>query len=90
MPLSEFHHEVVCAEQVGGARQHCGFARADLYEILRFGKHLDQFSGHRPQQDDITVLIVERHDQFTPLARISLAVATALVAGAAALAWSLA
>ena len=39
-------------------------------------------------QDDITVLIIERHDQFTPLARISLAVATALVAGVAALAWS--
>jgi serine/threonine protein phosphatase PrpC len=41
-------------------------------------------------EDDITVLIVERHDQFTPLARITLAAATALAAGAAALAWSLA
>ncbi len=41
-------------------------------------------------QDDITVLIVERRDRFTPLAWITLAVAIALTAGASALAWSLA
>ena len=41
-------------------------------------------------QDDITVLIVQRRDRLTWLTRISLVAAIALVAGAGALAWSLA
>ena len=85
---------VVCSDGFASQCEHGALAQlvADAASPLEPGLAQAWCDAARDagSQDDITVLIVERHDQFTPLARISLAVATALVAGAAALAWSLA